>query len=103
MLGPTERTFGVDHPIGTEQTSQQGRECGRCCQTRKAAVEAELSGRVQFPQSGHEFSAKHPAEDAHRQEEAGARRNPPRVIGRQPAGWNHAMHVRVVASALTIP
>ena len=23
-------------------TSQQGRECGRCCQTRKAAVEAEL-------------------------------------------------------------
>ena len=49
---------------------------------RQVAVEAEFSGRVQFPQTGHELAPKHPAEDAHRQEEAGARRNPPRVVGR---------------------
>src|ERR1035441_1005463 len=100
VFGPAERAFSIDHPIGTEQASQQGRECGRCCQTREAAVEAELSGRVQFPQSGHELSAKYPAEDAHRQEEPGPCRNPPRSVRRQAAGWNHAMDMRMVQQFL---
>jgi hypothetical protein len=66
-------------------------------------MEAEFAGRVQFPQSGHELPPKHPAEETHWQEESAARRDPPRVIRRQPAGWNHAVYVRMEAPALTIP
>ena len=54
-------------------------------------MKAEFSGRVQFSQTGHELAPKHSAEDTHRQEEAGARRNPPGVVGRQSAGRNHAV------------
>jgi hypothetical protein len=40
VLGPAERAFGIDHPISAEQRPQDGRECGRCGQTRQGAVEA---------------------------------------------------------------
>jgi hypothetical protein len=50
-------------------------------------VKAEFSGRVQFPQTGRELAPKHPAENAHRQEEPGPRRNPPAAVpgGARPA------------------
>ena len=63
-------------------------------------MKSEFAGRVQFPQTGHELAAKDAAEDVHRQEEPGARRNPPPVVGRQSAGRNHAMDMRVMQQFL---
>src|SRR5215831_11683989 len=103
MLRSAERAFGVDHPLGAEQSPQHGRKSSGLDQTRQAAMEAEFAGRVQFPQSGPELSPKHPAEDPHRQKESGARRNPLRVVGRQPAGRSHTMYVGMMAPAPTIP
>jgi hypothetical protein len=63
-------------------------------------VEAEFAGGVELPQSSHKLPSKHPAEDAHRQEEPGARRNPPGVVGRQPSCRNYAMDMRMMQQFL---
>jgi hypothetical protein len=43
---------------------------------------------------------KDPAEDEYWQEKPGPCRNPPGVVGRQAAGWNHAMDMRMVLQFL---
>jgi hypothetical protein len=55
---------------------------------------------VQFPQTFHEIPPKHPAEDAHRQEEPGPRGNPPGAARRQAAGWDPAVDTRAVLQFL---
>ena len=51
-------------------------------------------------QPRHELATKHAAEHAHRQEEVRLTRNPARAIRRDAAGWNHAVHVRVMQQIL---
>ena len=72
VLGSSERAFCIDHPLGTEQAPQHGRKGSWRSQTRQAAVETGLAGRMQFTQPCHELSPEDPAEDVHWQEESGA-------------------------------
>jgi putative heme iron utilization protein len=51
----------------------------------------------------HELASEHFTQNVHRQEEFLLRVDPLRVVGSQPAGWNHTMNVRMVASTPTIP
>jgi len=103
VFGSAERTLGIDHPVGAEQGSQHGGERRQRLERRKATVKFEPAGGMQFPQTGGELPAKDTAEDLDGQKEAGRRSDPPGVIGRQSAGRNDTVDMRVMASTLTIP
>ena len=66
-------------------------------------MEGEFVLRMQRFEAIHELSPEHFFEHLHRQEELLLRVDPPRVVRSQTAGWNHAVNVRMMASALTIP
>src|SRR5215472_6084102 len=95
MLGSTERRLGVDHPILSEQGSQEGCEVIGFVQRGTRAVEDEMVVAKGASQPCHELAAEDTAEDFHRQEKSGARSDPAGVVGRQSATGYDAMNVRM--------
>src|ERR1700733_12101521 len=101
MFGPAERSFGVDYPILTEQRSQKSVEGFRFAEGLQA------SGKEQFPvlegmlETVDELAAKYAAQHFYRQEEGIARMHPALVIGRETAGGDHAMDMRVMLEGLS--
>ena len=96
MLRPAEGPFGVHHPIGAEQRTYPGSERFRLSQLGQFSAKREFAGAVEFAEAGDELAAEHSAEDLHRQEEMGRSRDPLAMIGRQAAGRNDAVDMRVV-------
>src|SRR5579863_9498690 len=82
MLGSAERGLGVDHPILSEQGSQEGCKVVGFLQRPTRAAEDEMVVAKGASQSRHEFTAEDTAEDFHGQEETGARSDPARMVGR---------------------
>ena len=58
-------------------------------------MEAEFVLRMQLFESIHELASEHFTQNVHRQEEFLLRVDPLRVVGSQPAGWNHTVDVRM--------
>ena len=58
---------------------------------------------MEAAEAGHEFTTEHPTEDFDGEKEMGGRPDPAGVIRSQTTGRNYAMHMRMMAPALTIP
>ena len=95
VLGASEWPFGVDHPVVTKQCPQKAIECFLVGQWFHAARKPQLLLLESAFQTGNELTAKNAAEHFHRQEERVARVNPALMVGREAAGWDHAMNVRM--------
>ena len=72
----------------------------RCESVARLPWNASLPADVQFAQTGHELPAEYATEHVDGQKETRPSRNPPGVVGRQSAGRNHAMDVRMVQQFL---
>ena len=100
MFRPSEGSFGVDHPILTEQRPQKSME------GFLFADPFQASGEHQFPvteselETGNELAAEYAAQHLYRQEEGIARVNPALVIGRETTRWDHAVDMRVMLEIL---
>ena len=98
-----EGAFGVDHPLLTKERSQELGKGLLRGQWPEAAGEHEFALMEGGLQASDELATKDAAEYRHRQEERVTRVNPVLVIERQATRGDHAMNMRVMASALTIP
>jgi len=103
MLRPSEGSFGVDYPVLTKERAEEGMKSLLSGQWLEAAGEREFAFAKGALQAGDELAAKDTAQHLHRQEERVARMDPALVVERQAARGDHAMNVRVMPSALTIP
>ena len=103
MWRAAKRRFGVNHPFGAEQRTKPGGERLGIRKPGECSVETEFVLRMQFPQAIHELAPEHFTENIDRQEESLLRVNPPRMIRRQTAGWNHTVNVRMRPPASTVP
>jgi hypothetical protein len=56
MLRTAKGTLGINHPIGTEQTTQQSGEGTGLLQMCKLAVKTEFAGGVQHAKAGDELT-----------------------------------------------
>jgi hypothetical protein len=66
-------------------------------------VEAQLAlGECAF-QSGDELASKDPSQNGDGKKEAATGGEPAVVVGREPAGGDHAMDMRMMPSTPTIP
>jgi hypothetical protein len=91
ILGATERWFGVDHPVLSEQWPQPGSEdlgLSEECQIARKAKLAVLEGGLE---SGDELAAKNAPQHRDGKKEARATWNPASVIEREPTGGDDAM------------
>jgi hypothetical protein len=91
MFGTSKGWFAVNHPIVTEEWTQEGGKCFWVSQELQLPMEWQLVAGEGALEGSHELAAKEAAERLDRQEEAIARTNPSRVIEGQSASGNHAM------------
>lgn len=92
LFGTAERRLGIDHPA----------DVGGCGQRLLELVgrEAEFTLGERRTESGQELAAKHPTQDANRQEEVAGRGHPTGAIRGQPAAGHDAMDMRVELKVL---
>ena len=100
LLGPAERALGVDHPVDPAQQGAVGGEGVGLGQRREVSGEAQPACGEGAGEALEEQSPEQPAEDLHRQEEAGRAADPPRPVRREAAGGHDAVDVRVVLHRL---
>ncbi len=100
VFGPTEWPFGVDYPVVTKQQSQELTERFLLGKPFHTAGEPEFALEKGALETGDELTAKDAAEYLHRQEERIARVDPALVVGREAAGWDHAVNMRVSLEGL---
>src|ERR1700733_6298632 len=80
MLGPSERTFGIDHPILAKERSEESVKGVFSGQGLEAAGEHEFALLKGEFQAGDKFAAKDTAQYLHGQEEWVARMDPALVV-----------------------
>ena len=98
-----EGRFAVDDPVPTEEWAQErGESLGRG-ERLQLSVEAQLALGEGLFQSGDELAPKDPCQDGDGKKEAAAGVEPALVVGRESAGGDHTMDMRMMPSALTIP
>jgi len=100
MFRSTEGSLGVDHPILTKQRAQKGMEGFLFAESFEATGEQQFAVTESLLESGDELAAKDTAQHLYRQEEWVARLDPALVIGRETAGGNYAVDVRVMLEIL---
>jgi len=94
MLWAAEGRLEVNHPLLSEQRTQEGSEGLLLAKGLESTGESQL--RVPLFQTGNELSAEDAAEHVAGQEEVVPRMNPAEVIGRKSSSWNHAMDMGVM-------
>src|SRR5580700_11216918 len=100
VLRPSERAFGIDHPILTKEGAEESVKGVLSGQRLKSAGEHEcalLKGKFQ---AGDKFAAKDTAQYLHGQEERVARMDPALVVERQTTSRDHTMNVRMMQQIL---
>src|SRR5436309_419159 len=100
ILWAPEGSFGIDHPVFSEQRPQPGGEGLPLSERPQVSVEAELSFAEGMPESSNELATEDATEHLHGKKEAVAWFDPARVLGRQTAGRNHAMNMGVESKFL---
>ena len=95
-LWPAEWTLGIDHPFGSAQRGQIGRERLRIGESSKIAEELQVFGLVSGEKLLQEQSAEQAREHAHRQEEAGPGCHPALAVERDAAARHDHVDVRVM-------
>jgi hypothetical protein len=103
MFGPAEGSFGVDHPVLAEHRPQESMEGFLLAEPFQAVRKKQLPVTESVLEAGHELAAKYATQNLNRQEKRIARVYPALVIGRETTRRDHAVNMRMVASALTIP
>ena len=96
MLRAAEGPLAVDDPVVTEQLPDERGESLRLGQRQDLAVETELAIREGALQGFDKLAPKDATEHFDRKKESIARANPAGVVGREPAGGNDAMDVRMM-------
>ena len=81
MFRSSEGSFGVDHPILTEQRPQKSMEGFLFADSFEASGKEQFPVTLSFPETGNELAAKHAAQHLYRQEEGIARVHPALMIG----------------------
>jgi hypothetical protein len=95
MMGTAERWLGVDDPVLTEQGTQEGAEGFLVGQGLKSSSEGELVLLESSLQAGDELAAEDTTEYVDGQEEGVAGMDPPGTVGRESAGRDDAVDVRM--------
>src|SRR5262245_35924854 len=99
--GATVGWLGVDHPVGVEEPVDETSPRGAVAEVLGATGEVELIPVVRASERRDKFPAKDSTEGLHREEEARVlRRDPPRMIEREPSRWHDTMHVRMADQCL---
>ncbi len=100
IFWPPEGRFAVDDPVPTEEWAQErGESLGRS-ERLQLAVEAQLALGEGLFQSGDELAPKDPCQDRDGKKEAATGFEPAVVVGREPAGGEHTMDVRMMLELL---
>jgi hypothetical protein len=81
VFGPTEGSFGIDHPILAEQGAEKGMESFLFADSLEASRKQQFAVNERLLETGDELAAKDAAEYFYRQEEGIAGVNPSLVIG----------------------
>ena len=95
VLRSSEWPLGVDHPVVTKQRPEKSIECFLVGQPLRTARKHQFLLLESAFQTSNELAAKHAAEHFHREEEGVARVNPTLMIGRETAGWDNTMDMRM--------
>jgi hypothetical protein len=95
MLGASERTFRVDHPVLSEQWSQPRSKGFRLREELQVSIKVELAALKGALERFVELAAKDSAEHLDGKKEVVAWFDPACAIGRQSTGRHHAMYMRV--------
>jgi len=95
IVGPAEGRFGVDDPVLSKQWSEPGSEDPGLRQQCQIAGKMKLAMLKGGLETGDELAAKHPPEHLNGEKEARVRANPAGVIGRETAGGNDAVDMRI--------
>jgi len=103
ILGAPERRFAVDDPVPTEEWAQERGESFWRGERFQMAMEAQLAFGESAFQSSNELASKNPSQNRKGKKEAAAGVEPAVVVGRESAGGDHTMDMRMKPSALTIP
>src|SRR5208282_5396789 len=101
MLWASERTFGVDHPILSEQWSQPRSKRFRLSKEPQVSMKDELAVLKGAFERFVELAAKDATEHLDGEKEIVVWFDPARVIGRQPTSRHHTMDMRVKFDFLT--
>lgn len=96
MCRAAEGSFAVHHPILPEQLPEERRESCGWGKIPELAMKSDLALFEGALQSCREFATEHAAEHLHGKKEGIARLNPVLAIGRQSAGGNDAVDMRMV-------
>ncbi len=97
---PPEGRFAVDDPVLTEEWAQErGESLGRG-ERLQLAVEAQVAFGEGMFESGDELAPKNPGQNGDRKKEAAAGVEPALVVGRESAGGDHAMDMRMMLQLL---
>ena len=101
MFGAPEGRLAVDHPVLTEEGTEERSEHFCFCQKLEVPVEAQLAV-VEGPlESGDKLAAEDSTQHLDGQKEAIARGDPAPVIGGETASRNHTMQMGMVLEFLT--
>src|ERR1700686_2745054 len=95
MLGSSERTFRVDHPVLSEQFSEPRRESPWLCEERQLSMESQLAVAKGALESRNKLAAKDATEHLDGKKEGVTSLDPTRVIDGESSGRNDAMHMRM--------
>jgi len=100
VFGATEGWLAVDHPVLTEEGTEERSEHFRFCQKLEIPVETQLTV-VEGPfESGDELATENAAQHLDGEEEAIARGDPALVIGGKAAGRNYTMDMGMMLQLL---
>ena len=100
MFGPAEWSFGVDHPIVTEQRSQKSMESLLFAEPFQTSGKQQLSVAESVLEAGNELASEYAAQNLDRQKERIPRVYPAGVVRGDPARWNNAVNVRMQKEVL---
>jgi len=100
VFGATEGRFAVDHPVLTEEGTEEGSESFRFRQKLEVPVEAQLAV-VEGPfERGDKLATEDSTQHLDGQKEAIARGDPTPVIGGETASRNHTMNMGMMFQLL---
>ena len=102
VLWAAEGALRIDHPNRDGIMAEVSGERLGLSEEGEISVEAELAIGNSSLERRHELAAKDPAQHFDGKEEEVTGFDPARVTGRQPAGRNHAMRVRMMFQFLVL-
>jgi hypothetical protein len=100
ILGAPEGRFAVDDPVPTEEGTQERGESFWRGERLQLAVEGQLAFGEGMFQSGDELAPKDSGQNGEGKKEAAARVEPALVVGRESAGGDHTMDMRMMLQLL---